>query len=537
MTLMTRLLTRLEKSVASTKFAVVILLIFTLFMVAGTLCESYYGTEFSGRVIYKSPLFMGVQAVMLFSIFYALLHRLPFKKRLYGFYTVHTGLILLFCGSFITYYSGVDGQITLFPNEPSRTVTLPRDMLTIVEEGKNKITYTLPRKAFPADLDVSRKEITLKRYLPFSEDQLEWQKHQDPPSSSSRYRLFNKNFSQELIMSHHPKASVDFPPATKLGPLSVYYIPPAIAPCFSKSQLILYNIKTKSCRTFEELSVPLKKTQSKKAFFVMGKGDSLYTFFPNQSPWPFALDKEKKLNPVKSSPLRLFSKKIVETQEGPTLLLFGKNLSYRERGSEEWVVKSFEQKPIPLPWMNFAVELLDHKEKSYPKWIPHYQPPLQVNNKVVRGNQRALQIEIQGQPYWISSERPLGVRVGEQKYTFYLGHQTIELPFEVNLTRFKMTTDPGTQNPASYESFVNVFSRKGVFSHHIFMNNPLKFNYFTLYQASYFPLQKGGYGSVLSVNFDPGRFLKYIACILIVLGSLWHFYLRRRKNISSPSFS
>ena len=39
-----------------------------------------------------------------------------------------------------------------------------------------------------------------------------------------------------------------------------------------------------------------------------------------------------------------------------------------------------------------------------------------------------------------------------------------------------MDKDPGTNNPASYESFVQLFSRDGATDHHIYMNNPLKFD-------------------------------------------------------------
>ena len=93
-----------------------------------------------------------------------------------------------------------------------------------------------------------------------------------------------------------------------------------------------------------------------------------------------------------------------------------------------------------------------------------------------------------------------------------------------------MNTDPGTNNPASYESFVSVFAgTQGAQKHHIYMNNPLKFKAFTFYQASYFETNQG-YGSVLSVNYDPGRPWKYLGSFLIVLGSIWHFILRRKKG-------
>jgi hypothetical protein len=62
------------------------------------------------------------------------------------------------------------------------------------------------------------------------------------------------------------------------------------------------------------------------------------------------------------------------------------------------------------------------------------------------------------------------------------------------------------------------------------MNNPLKEKQYTFYQASYFEAAQDVYGSVLSVNYDPGRFLKYLGSLFLVLGSFWHFVIRRRKE-------
>ena len=92
-----------------------------------------------------------------------------------------------------------------------------------------------------------------------------------------------------------------------------------------------------------------------------------------------------------------------------------------------------------------------------------------------------------------------------------------------------MDTDPGTNTPASYESFVTLFEgNKGSTKHHVFMNHPMKHESFTFYQASYFQTPQGPYGSVFSVNYDPGRPWKYFGSLLLVLGSIWHFVLRKR---------
>ena len=96
-----------------------------------------------------------------------------------------------------------------------------------------------------------------------------------------------------------------------------------------------------------------------------------------------------------------------------------------------------------------------------------------------------------------------------------------------------MNTNPGTNDPASYESFIHLLdgrTNSGLEKHHVFMNNPLKYDDFTFYQSSYFQVGPNQYASVLSVNYDPGRFFKYLGSLLIVLGSIWHYILNRKKR-------
>jgi hypothetical protein len=92
-----------------------------------------------------------------------------------------------------------------------------------------------------------------------------------------------------------------------------------------------------------------------------------------------------------------------------------------------------------------------------------------------------------------------------------------------------MDKDPGTNNPASYESFVRLHEEAGPSDHHVFMNNPLKTQGFTFYQASYSELAQGQYSSTFSANVDQGRPIKYLGSLLLVFGAFAHYLLNRRK--------
>src|SRR5688500_13411833 len=156
---------KVELFFGNMKFAVIIILLFAAALGYGTFMESYHGTEYANRLIYKSFWFMGIQFGMFLSILFATLLRLPLKKHLYGFYVIHAGLITLFVGSYITYQSGVDGTVTLTPNLPAREIQVNEDELKIQFPSKGKeVTVDLPYTAFKKDLGYEYEGIRLGNF-------------------------------------------------------------------------------------------------------------------------------------------------------------------------------------------------------------------------------------------------------------------------------------------------------------------------------------------------------------------------------------
>ncbi len=528
---------KLERTIGGLKFAVVIVLIFTVFMIAGTFIESYYGTDFANRAVYKTTPFMLVQFFMMLSIIFAAFLRLPPKKRLYGFYTIHTGLVIIGMGSFITYVAGVDGSITLAPNSPNQTVVLNRDVLKIIypEEGK-QVTQFLPNAAFKTTINETYDGFSFNDYYPFAEPEFSWQEPigKYPAEAfyhSSTYFLKNAFATQEFTLSLHPEAT-EFESTMTMGPLSVSYLPYGMAPCFAKNnptKLILWNGTTHTCTTPEDNKVKINTTSEGKRFLVIEENGELLTYFPDVSPFP--LDQNMQIK--KGSESRVFSKKIFE--EKPHLFLFGKALAFYNKEEKVWVTNQLNElgKAEILPWMGSEITLMKHVDDKVPTNSPTPVVPIQQNGQLVKGNIRALSLVADGKKYWITNSAPLSLNVGGKRVNFYVTKETLTMPFELVLTKFKMDKDPGTNNPASYESFVRLFTNSGSENHHIYMNHPLKFSGFTFYQASYGQDASGNYQSTLSVNVDQGRPLKYLGSLMLVFGSWWHFTLNRKKNKNS----
>jgi hypothetical protein len=519
-----------EKMLGHVKFAVSIIAIFAIYLTYGTFMESYHGTDYANRLVYKSWPFMGVQFLMFLSILVATLQRLPMKKHLYGFYVIHLGLITLFLGSFITYQAGVDGNLTLAPNTPASEVMLNTDQLKLqFTQDQKELTLELPYSAGARQINYQWEDIKILRFLPFADEVLAWEEDTMADVTrlhSGEYLLKNDNFSENLTLSLHPKA--DFESTTQLGPLNVHYMPELLAKCFGEPSydgLLVWDAREGRCFAPNKSHLQTKSGLSGKSLLIMKEAGEELRFLPDLSPLP--VDKDLKL--VENSPYRIFSRKLF--QDKPHLFLFGRFVSYFDRENSKWVVHPLEKEPVDLPWMGFAITLLNHQGSKYPVRRPEAVTPLQDNGQLIKGGLKAVEVSVGPTRFWVTSQRAMSMDRKQGPVVFQLGRKSLKLPFEITLDKFKMDMDPGTNNPASYESFVSLFKgNAGSQKHHVFMNNPMKHESFTFYQASYFEAQPQVYGSVFSVNYDPGRAWKYIGSLLLVLGSIWHFVLRRKPQ-------
>ena len=82
----------------------------------------------------------------------------------------------------------------------------------------------------------------------------------------------------------------------------------------------------------------------------------------------------------------------------------------------------------------------------------------------------------------------------------------------------------GTSKAASYESVVAV---DGLGEHLISMNEPLKMNGLLFYQSSFEDGPNGPTASIFAVNYDPGRWLKYLGSLIMSLGIILLFYFKK----------
>lgn len=172
-------------------------------------------------------------------------------------------------------------------------------------------------------------------------------------------------------------------------------------------------------------------------------------------------------------------------------------------------------------WMGLEMRLI--------RFFPHAREIVkyQTSPSASPASVSAIQFEFRGKTHWLGLNSVLRFYLEDRVYVVSYGNRRLQLAFPLRLKEFRMGKYQGTDRPSSYESQVEVPGRGEVV---ISMNEPLKHEGFTFYQSSFEKNQAGEpVVSVLSVNHDPGRGLKYLGSGLIVLGSILLFYFKRSR--------
>jgi hypothetical protein len=107
-------------------------------------------------------------------------------------------------------------------------------------------------------------------------------------------------------------------------------------------------------------------------------------------------------------------------------------------------------------------------------------------------------------------------------------------PFSITLLKFSHDIYPGTDIPRNFSSRVRLNQPDGSSREVlIYMNNPLRYDGLTFFQASFLP---GDQTSILEVVRNPSWRIPYLACALMAIGLVAQFglhlagFVRRRQR-------
>ncbi len=195
-------------------------------------------------------------------------------------------------------------------------------------------------------------------------------------------------------------------------------------------------------------------------------------------------------------------------------------------------------------WMSLDLTLEEHVPAAR---IDEYYVAAEVAPKDLREAMRAARVEliVDGKshgPLWLArgaAGKPVTTARGVMTVSY--GFDGYTLPFSVTLLSARRIDDPGTDNPAAFESVMLISDDQGRREQQtISMNNPMTVGGalagLTFYQSG-FDNSLGQTVSTLSVRCDPGWVIKYAGCTLICLGIFLMFYMKAyfQKPVPAPA--
>ena len=464
---------------SSLKLAVLVVLGLAVAMTAATFIESLYDIP-SGRYwVYETRWFYALLALLGVNIFCVAMSRYPWSKKHGPFLMAHVGILMLLGGAWVTYQFGLDGNLRIPEGSTNAQVEINRPQL-VLSDGATlhavPVPWQPPSVGFKP-IDVGHFGLKIARYITFA----------DP--------------------------DVSFVPTSARGPqvFSAIQIRIEGGPMRVRQEYWLWGgaqewRRVQAGPATLEIDPP-QGSAAKDLLTVSPRGPRLTV---RTLPDGVALESQTIDSETKKPVL-----KKVQLRDGAT-----------------------DNQPLELGWKaGVRVTLVS--------WVRYAQTKVDYVPSRIQYGSRAPASAIYlvagsggpGAEMWLGlgdralltiDGRDVAVSYQPQKYT---------LPFGIHLKEFKITYYEGTRDPATYASEVRVEDQANRSSPDatdatswISMNEPLQHQGVSFYQASYEPGEPRPTVTVLSVNRDPGRSLKYIGSLLIVLGSIWLFTVKYRSK-------
>ena len=455
------LINRVFGALASLRLAVVTMLTLGSTCAYATFYEMRHGTEAVQREIYKTPGFTLILITLGVNIFCVMMKRYPWKPHHVGFVIAHIGILTLLTGSLVSLHYGLDSNMALYEGETANRVSLLSRSLQVA----------LPGHAAHGEFEVA------------------FEKHPPKPGREQRYAIPGTDTT--LVAE-------DFEPHVKVD------------------------------ESFEEGDGP------HPALRVL-----LDNPFAKQDVWLVAGDPERGQMALgaatfafKTAASETEAKALAAAHDGGNTLTFilgpsGK-LSYAlqtKNGPGPAGAATIGQ-PFDTPWMGMKVtaERLVARAVATRTVAPE-APPEKDERRIP-----AVRLHLEGpsgrtRSEWLiwTEARAVPFAGGEATVAYRAPEQPV--PFTVTLLRFNSDKYPGSNMPASYESWVRVDDpESGPSEHHISMNHPLHYRGYIFFQASF--VEGTPMMSIFSVARAPGLPLVYLGVALIGTGVAWMFYLK-----------
>ena len=195
-------------------------------------------------------------------------------------------------------------------------------------------------------------------------------------------------------------------------------------------------------------------------------------------------------------------------------------LFYSLEGSLKKEIKQGDR--FKTGWMDLTFQLL----QFYPQADRVFD--FEEREKPSEATLKALKIRYKEKSLWLGQNSYIRFYKKDQVLALAFLNRSLKLDFDLKLMDFRKKNYQGSSKAQSYESDVEYDGKKYTIS----MNEPLKYKGFTFYQSSFEEGEEGKEPivSIFSVNHDPGRILKYLGSVIVVLGIALLFLRKSLKR-------
>lgn len=577
--------TRVFRFLSSVRLAVPLMIVIIIAVAAGTIYESLYNAAYAKLAVYNTWWFALIMVLLWLNIFCAMMSRYPWRKHHTGFVVTHIGLLTLLFGGFLTGYYGVDGSLEIPEGQSNSVIVLPRFRLAYQMQNSPTpqvvvFDRTLSERS-GSDLDYLNKALghvfTVERFIPFAKVDRSYASAKEGASEgpvSVSFVLKSSFFNVSEWLHSADRAEMQMGPATirlKIGAPVLEAKSDVVAPKSAPTKKVAEVLLIKDKKTGQLLREVAVAQMIKSAVTVNGVTVQIKNRFTHAVVRQNKIgdDPESEPNPA----LELTLQKGGKTQrdvvyakfadfslnkEGNFDLSFEYQAAVAPQASEVssgggpngntiefyfspespksvHVVLSKDNKRVAdkvlaegdtftTPWMGMTIYL--------GAIVPGSRPVTDVRAVKPEPGQELPPSAVFLKPagatdgFWLTLGESKEMEIAGRPAIVGFGQETLELPFSLRLEKFTKFDYPGTNTALSYESLVELSRDKSL--HKISMNEPLYEAGFTLYQSSY-SLNPGAPPiTVLSVNRDPGRGVKYAGSLILSVGVVIFTLMRSR---------
>jgi ResB-like family len=460
--------TRVFDGLASLRLAVVVMLTLGGTCAYATFYEMEHGTPAVQRDIYQTRGFALLLGLLGVNIFAVMMKRYPWKEHHVGFVMAHIGILTLLAGSLISLHRGLDSNMPLYEGETTDRVTLLEKALFVSLPG------VATSGQFPVVFEKSPPGPgrELRFPVPGSDVTLVAEDYTAHVEVTDSFSAGAEGSPALHFTLHAPFATQDgWLSASPEGPSHINFGPVSVGFHGAESEA--------------EAEAMARQPEAKnQVHFVAAPGGALFFGAAGES------------GPVATGRVEI-------------------------------------GKPIPNPMGGMAITVDQVFARAVrTRVVAPATPPAKEERRL-----SAVKVRLEGTgartaSEWLPWSEVRRVPFASGSATVAYRAPEVAVPFKVTLLKFRSEKYPGSNMPATYESFVRVDDpENGVSEHHISMNHPMHYRGYIFFQASF--VEGTPMMSIFSVARAPGLPLVYLGVTLIGAGVAWMFYLKpylvRRK--------